>query len=175
MTTDLLPSSFGVFSHECNYTLSDISIIHKPSFIHTDSNPVDFPLSKSRYLLLLNSVCLQWLVYQLDIWAINQILCKCKHSVCHHVLYLVLLNKNSAQVSWKSFWLFPSFVYTKQNTFFHLHFSKAYDIYTHMHDRGCGIRKRQGLGRDRETSPTCMWKHTPPLPDWQAWEEEVIM
>lgn len=43
---DLLPSSFGVFSYECSYTLFDISVIHKPPFTHTDSNLVDFPLSK---------------------------------------------------------------------------------------------------------------------------------
>jgi len=50
-----------------SYTLFDTSVMHKPSFTHTNSNLVDFPLSNSVLIWSqLNSVCLQLLVYQLD-------------------------------------------------------------------------------------------------------------
>lgn len=170
---DLLPSSFSVFSYECNYTLFDTSIIHKPSFTHTDSNLVDFPLSKSCYLVLTK-------------FSLSAITCVPAWSYRQLIKYYVSANTvsaityciwfywiNSAQVSLKSFWLPPSFVCTKQNTFFSSMLAKLMDIYIHTHTWQ-GVRKRQGLG-ETERLPTCAWKPTPSLPDWKVWKEEIIL
>lgn len=89
ITIDLLPSSFGVFSYECNYALFYTSVIQRRSFTHTDSNLVDFPLRKSCCQTKTSLSAITCVPAQ----AINPILSKCKHSWYHHMLYLFLLPK----------------------------------------------------------------------------------
>lgn len=182
---DVLPSSFGAFSYTCNYTLFDTSVIHKPSFTHADSNLVDF-LSEQEccYLVLtkIQSVC-NYLCTSLIIQAINQMLLKCKHGHCHHTLYLFLLNKHSSSF-FEVFLIAPFFCLQKTEYVFQLHFSKACGyIHTYTHTGGWGgvgcwcwhVEEETGAGRDRERLPVCAWKHTPSLPDWKVWKEEIVI
>lgn len=100
-----------------------------------------------RFLVLTKFNLLQLLVYQI-IQAINQILCRCKHNAitCCICFYWI----NSAQVSLKSLGLSPSFVCTKQNTFFSSILAKLMDIYirTHTHIG----REKQGLVGQRKVA-----------------------
>lgn len=116
------------------------------------------------YLVLtkIQSVC-NYLCTSLIIQAIYQMLLKCKHGHCHHILYLFLLNKHSSSF-FEVFLIGPFFCLQKTEYIFQLHFSKACGyIHTYTHTRGwggggvlaCWGRDRHWWGQ-REIACMCM-------------------
>lgn len=160
-------ASFSIFSYECNYTLFDTSVIHKPSFTLTDGNlGVYLVLTKFSPCAI---TCVPARLYRqlIKYYLSANMASAITYCIC---FYWII----SAQVSLKSFWLPPCFVCTKHSTFLRSIFAKLMDTYIHTHTRREG-EEETGAGGHRERLPACAWKHTPSLPDWKIQKEEIII
>lgn len=85
--------------------------------------------------------------------AINPVLCKCKHSQYHHILYLFLLLKLSS-IFFKVLLPAPSFCLHKTEHLFQLCYGfQLVDVCTCTHMEWGMVRKREGLGGAERDCP----------------------